>query len=85
MDEITIKNILKAQSFGERSATDYLTEYMNMSEIMHHHLNEKPDMVYLKYYDSDEKYGNILIMNLSNVFISFQTICLITILKKETA
>ncbi|MCB0727147.1 MAG: acyl--CoA ligase [Ignavibacteriae bacterium] len=55
MDEITIKNILKAQSFGERSATDYLTEYMNMSEIMHHHLNEKPDMVYLKYYDSDEK------------------------------
>ncbi|HMQ67367.1 MAG TPA: class I adenylate-forming enzyme family protein [Ignavibacteria bacterium] len=55
MDEITIKNILKAQSFGERSATDYLTEYINMSEIMHHHLNEKPDMVYLKYYDSDGK------------------------------
>lgn len=55
MDDITIKNILKAQSFGERSATDYLTEFMNMSEILHHHLNEKPDMTYLKFYDSDEK------------------------------
>lgn len=57
MDEKIIKNILRAQSYGERSATDYLTEYMNMSEIMHHHLNEKPDMIYLKFYDSD---GNVL-------------------------
>jgi acyl-CoA synthetase (AMP-forming)/AMP-acid ligase II len=58
MDETTINNIIKAQSFGERSATDYLTEYFNMSEILHYHLNEKPDKTYLKYYDSDGKIIN---------------------------
>jgi long-chain acyl-CoA synthetase len=53
MDEIIKLNILKAQSFGERSATDYLVKYKNMSEILQKHLNDKPEMVYLKYFDQE--------------------------------
>ncbi|MBK8550174.1 MAG: acyl--CoA ligase [Ignavibacteria bacterium] len=51
MDEITKINILKAQSFGELSATDYLVNCRNMLEILSEHISDKPDKYYITFYD----------------------------------
>lgn len=56
MDDATKLKILKAHCFGEKSATDYLTEYLNIGAILGKHLKEKPDNEYLKFFDDK---GNV--------------------------
>ena len=51
MDETTKINIIKAQSFREKSATDYLVNFRNMFEILTEHISNKPESDYITFYD----------------------------------
>lgn len=44
-------NILKAHYFGELSATDYLVPFKNILEIVKKNSSEKPEKIYLTFYD----------------------------------
>jgi len=55
MDKITHDNILKAHCFNELSATDYLVSYRNIGEILKERLSEKPDKIYITFYDDNGK------------------------------
>lgn len=53
MNKTIHDNILKAHYCGELSATDYLVPYKNIFEIIKKNASEKPDKIYMTFYDEN--------------------------------